>query len=161
VYAEPASHDVPGRDYQQRGRLDFAWLSPETVAARPLVYLCGSPGFLALCTDALAARGIPRFDIFSETFTSEKRVPDTLAPQPIEIEAEQGGFTWDPAAGTLLDAAERAGLSLPSGCRVGQCESCAMHIVSGQVAHLIDFDGSADTCLTCQAVPITPLTLRR
>jgi len=60
-----------------------------------------------------------------------------------------------------LDAAERAGLSLPSGCRVGQCESCAMHIVSGQVAHLIDFDGSADTCLTCQAVPITPLTLRR
>lgn len=71
VYAEPASDDAPGRDYQQRGRLDFAWLPPATVAARPLVYLCGSPGFLAFCTDALAARGIPRFDIFSETFTSE------------------------------------------------------------------------------------------
>src|SRR5690606_12258756 len=121
------------RDYHQSGRLDFEWLSPAVVAERPLVYLCGSPGFLTHCTDELVARGIPRFDIFAETFNSETRVPATLAPQRIDIQGEGASYTWEPSAGTLLDAADRAGLSLPSGCRVGQCESCAMHIVSGQV----------------------------
>lgn len=160
VYAAPTGNDKLGRDYHQSGRLDFEWLSPAVAAEQPLVYLCGSPGFLTHCTDELVARGIPRFDIFAETFNSETRVPATLAPQRIDIQGEGASYTWEPSAGTLLDAADRAGLSLPSGCRVGQCESCAMHIVSGQVAHLIDFDGPPDTCLTCQAVPITPLTLR-
>lgn len=161
VYSDPGDGDVFGRDYQHSGKLDFEWVTPQLTAARPLVYLCGSSGFLAHCREELVARGIPGFDIFTETFHSPTRVPSTLTPQPVEIAGENAQYRWNPADGTLLDAADRAGVSLPSGCRVGQCESCAMHIVSGQVAHLSDFDGPDDTCLTCRAVPITPLILRR
>ena len=68
-------------------------------------------------------------------------------------------FDWSPELGTLLDAAEAAGLPLPSGCRVGQCESCAMRIVAGDVARLGGDDSAPDHCLTCQAVPLSELTL--
>nr|WP_246155024.1 2Fe-2S iron-sulfur cluster-binding protein [Methylobacterium oryzihabitans] len=66
---------------------------------------------------------------------------------------------WTPAAGTLLDAALAAGIGLPSGCRVGQCESCIVRVLSGECAHLVAFEGEADRCLTCQAVPVTDLVL--
>jgi ferredoxin len=77
----------------------------------------------------------------------------------VHIAGSGKSFLWSPEAGTLLDAAHAAGISLASGCRVGQCESCAMRIVEGEAAHL---NGSSDTpgqCLTCQAVPLSELTL--
>ncbi|MDX8502619.1 2Fe-2S iron-sulfur cluster binding domain-containing protein [Mesorhizobium sp. VK4C] len=36
----------------------------------------------------------------------------------------------------LLDFAEKKGEQLPSGCRVGQCESCAVRVLQGRVRHL-------------------------
>ncbi|WP_167770492.1 2Fe-2S iron-sulfur cluster-binding protein [Bradyrhizobium niftali] len=34
--------------------------------------------------------------------------------------------------------AEGVGLALPSGCRVGQCESCSVPIKTGEVRHFVD-----------------------
>lgn len=144
---------------------DLNTLSSKFAARRPLAYLCGAPGFLKEVRDALRAQGMPDFDIFEETFSSEVTIPRTLAPQPVRIETPDTPslptFDWHPAAGTLLDAADRAGVALPSGCRVGQCESCVMAVVDGKVAHLAPYDGPPDRCLTCIAVPLTPVTLRR
>ena len=86
-------------------------------------------------------------------------VPPALAPQTIHIAGSNQSFVWAPRLGTLLDAADAAGLALPSGCRAGQCESCAMRIVAGDVAHLGPFDGDETQCLTCQAIPLSELTL--
>ncbi|MEV7253590.1 hypothetical protein [Streptomyces cyaneofuscatus] len=63
-----------------------------------------------------------------------------------------------PGAGGLLDAADRRGVRLPSGYRVGQCESCALTLARGSVAHLTGYVGDADACLTCQGVQAVPLT---
>jgi|ERR1700761_847836 hypothetical protein len=48
----------------------------------------------------------------------------------------------------------------PSGWRVGECESCALHIVSGSVRYLngVESDDSS-VCLTCSAVPASNLVL--
>ncbi|KAF1023904.1 MAG: hypothetical protein GAK30_00271 [Paracidovorax wautersii] len=77
--------------------------------------------------DAFAAglvrRGLPRFDIFSEVFRSP--------PEPLVADGKtyvvRFGKTgvdhrWGAQDGPLLSFAERLGLTLPSGCRVGQCE---------------------------------------
>jgi anaerobic selenocysteine-containing dehydrogenase/ferredoxin len=150
------SDDRPGEDFDVAGHLDPAVLKP-LLPERPLAYLCGSPGFTKAMTDRLIALGLPRFDIFTEVFTSPPEVPKTLAPRTVHIAGTGRSFAWTPESGTILDAALRAGIALPSGCRAGQCESCAVHIESGQVAHLCDYAGEA--CLTCQAVPLTELTL--
>lgn len=140
---------------------DFSMLDAALVARRPLAYLCGAPGFLTSVRAALQGRGLPDFDIFEETFSADVQIPRTLAPQPVRILDADATFEWTPARGTVLDAAEQAGIRLPSGCRVGQCESCVMTVVEGKVAHMSPWDGPPDRCLTCMAVPLTPVTLRR
>ncbi|MEK8173867.1 2Fe-2S iron-sulfur cluster-binding protein [Streptomyces sp. M19] len=64
-------------------------------------------------------------------------------------------MSWHTSDGTLLDLAERSGVRLPSGCRLGQCESCAVALLEGDVAHRVTppEDFPDDQCLTCQAVP--------
>lgn len=64
---------------------------------------------------ALSQKGIPNFDIFDETFTAEVEIPKTLSPQTIRIADTDKQFQWSPAIGTVLDAADSAGISLPNG----------------------------------------------
>ncbi|WP_123295301.1 molybdopterin-dependent oxidoreductase [Comamonas sp. BIGb0124] len=139
----------------------FDFLTADLMAKKPLAYLCGSPGFLDAMREVLRQAGIPNFDIFDETFSAEVEIPQTLGPQKVCIAEADTSFDWSPAMGTLLDAADRAGVALPSGCRVGQCESCVMTLVEGKVVHLTAWDGPSDRCLTCMSVPLTPVVLRR
>lgn len=66
---------------------------------------------------------------------------------------------------TLLAAAERAGIALPSSCRNGTCRTCICRAVQGQVQHLVEWPGlSADEkrdgwLLPCVAVAESDLTL--
>ena len=160
VYWDPLPSDCLGIDYDHTQGPEFSWLTDAWIARRPLAYLCGSPTFLHDAREAITRRGVPDFDIFEETFSAEVRVPTTLEPRMVRVEGSGAPFEWSPGLGTLLDAADKAGVPLPSGCRVGQCESCAMTILEGEVAHLAPYDGPPDRCLTCMAVPLSPLRLR-
>nr|WP_256570507.1 molybdopterin-dependent oxidoreductase [Bradyrhizobium sp. CCGUVB1N3] len=158
AYSAPRAQDGCPADYDYAGRLDLSAIEP-LLPLRPLAYLCGSPDFTTSMTTQLVERGVPRFDIFTESFASPPIVPRTLKPQTVHIADSDSSFTWTPELGTILDAAQAAGLSLPSGCRVGQCESCLMRVVDGNVAQLNDGDSATDQCLTCQSVPLSELTL--
>lgn len=158
AFSAPRQLDNCPRDYAYAGRLN---LEPVAAlrAARPLIYLCGSSDFITSITGRLVERGIPRFDILAEAFVSPPVVPAELKPQTVHIAGTGRSFLWSPEQGTLLDAALSAGLQLASGCRVGQCESCAMRIVQGQVVQLGDSETDPERCLTCQAVPLSELIL--
>ncbi len=158
AFTAPQPGDRLHEDYDYAGRLDLSAIDP-LLSRNPLAYLCGSPDFTSSVTARLVERGIPRFDIFTEAFASPPEVPSMLKPQTVHLAGSGKSFLWSPELGTLLDAAHAAGVQLPSGCRVGQCESCAMRIVDGRVARLGGDDGSAEHCLTCQAVLLTELTL--
>jgi anaerobic selenocysteine-containing dehydrogenase/ferredoxin-NADP reductase len=161
VYWDALPQDKLGMDYNYAAGPDYLWLTDALIAQRPLAYLCGSTQFLTDAKQGLKERGVFTFDIFDETFSVETRMPKNLTAQIIHIEGEAQAFSWTPDAGTILDAADRAGQSLPSGCRVGQCESCSVQLLSGKVVHLSPYDGPPDRCLTCRAVPLTPLSLKR
>jgi ferredoxin len=49
---------------------------------------------------------------------------------------------------------------LPSGCRVGQCESCLLRVVSGLVQHPVDVELAEEgTCLSCVATPLSDVVI--
>ncbi|MET7241736.1 molybdopterin-dependent oxidoreductase [Methylobacterium sp. EM32] len=159
VFTRPAPEDVPGRDYDRAGRFALRELPPPFPGRRPLAYICGPEAFVADATALLLAWGLPHYDIASELFTTRTEVPADLAPRTIALARSEKTFRWSPGAGTLLDAAEAAGLRLPSGCRTGQCESCQVRVAAGAVAHLAAYDGPPDHCLTCRAVPLADCVL--
>jgi ferredoxin len=55
---------------------------------------------------------------------------------------EPGGAVFPvPAGGSLLQAAERAGIALPSSCRNGTCRTCMCRLLSGTVRYHIEWPG--------------------
>ncbi|PVZ19720.1 MULTISPECIES: molybdopterin-dependent oxidoreductase [unclassified Pseudomonas] len=161
LYSQPRPTDVQGQAYDQKGRIDASLIPAALLKRRPLIYLCGAMAMMKAITADLIAAGVPRLDIQFEAFRSPPVA--AIAPgQAYEVTFARSGIsqTWTSSDGPLLGFAERLGVSLPSGCRVGQCESCAVRIRNGSVVHL---HGQApdthDTCLACQAVPTSVLTL--
>ncbi|MEV7522779.1 molybdopterin-dependent oxidoreductase [Streptomyces sp. NPDC091371] len=162
-YAAPGGGDAPGREYDRRGFITADDIAPDLIARRARFYLCGPEPMLASLTEGLKARGVPPFEIFSERFLAERRevrVPDGAA---FTVRFARSGreVTWREQDGTLLSLGERAGVGLPSGCRVGQCESCACTVLAGEAAHLVTPppDLPDTEVLTCQSVPASDLVL--
>ncbi|MFD0448743.1 flavin reductase family protein [Streptomyces indonesiensis] len=162
-YSRPEPHDVLGRDHHHFGRISAADVDARLIERRARFYLCGPEDMLSDITIGLVDRGVPRFDIFAEKFhVAPQRVdvPDS-AQATVRFTRANRQVTWRKEDGTLLQLAEREGIRLPSGCRLGQCESCAITVLDGQVAHLVTCpeDLADDQCLTCQAMPMTDVTL--
>ncbi|MFC3338378.1 molybdopterin-dependent oxidoreductase [Paracandidimonas soli] len=137
-------------------------VSDDLIEARVRFYMCGPPAMMDSIREGLCARGVPAFDIFSEVFRSPPSV-DLNSSARFEVcftKSDNTKAQWTAERGTLLKFAEDLGLSMPSGCRVGQCESCAVRIVSGQVHHLHGAEpDDPSVCLTCQAIPTEDLVL--
>lgn len=68
---------------------------------------------------------------------------------------------------TVLQAAELAGVALPSSCRNGTCRTCLCRIQHGQVDYLVEWPGlSAEEkaegwTLPCVALPRTDLVIEQ
>ncbi|MCX3062658.1 molybdopterin-dependent oxidoreductase [Streptomyces beihaiensis] len=138
-------------------------VDPRLVEQRARFYLCGPQPMLTALTGALCERGVPRFEIFTETFRAARRTVDLPDDARFTVRFARSGreATWHKGDGPLLDLGERAGVRLPSGCRVGQCESCACRVLAGDVAHLVEppDDLPEARALACQAVPMSDLVL--
>jgi len=163
AYNRPLAEDELGVDHDTTTRIDGSVIDDELLRHRPLVYLCGPPPMMDAVRNDLLQRGLPRFDIFSEVFRS----PPQLAPDDHHrqfkisfVRSQRLAVPWSAANGTLLSFGESLGLQLPSGCRVGQCESCAARLLAGKVRHLHGVEpDDPNTCLTCQAVPTEDIVL--
>ena len=82
----------------------------------------------------------------------------------VRVEPSGHQFTTQPGE-SILDAAERQGVSLPYGCRNGMCGSCAGTLLSGAVTYPDDVDDPTEgadeaRCLTCKGVPSSDLVIR-
>jgi ferredoxin len=161
-YSAPLPPDRAGVDFQSQRLIDAGVVDDQLIAQRARFYLCGPPSMMAAVTTGLVARGVPRFDIFSEVFRSPV-VPLVDESRRFHITFARSGrdpAVWTASQGSLLSFGESMGLTMPSGCRVGQCESCAVRLLSGKVRHLHGSEPEdPSVCLACQAIPLEDIVL--
>ena len=112
--------------------------------------------------EGLIAGGVPHFDIFRELFTAPTGplTDDGKTYTVTFSRSHKTPIVWTATNGPILNFGEDQGLSLLSGCRVGECESCAVQIVAGRVRYLNGVESDdPSVCLTCSAVPASDLVL--
>lgn len=157
--------DEPGKDIHSRGRLSVDLLK----AILPLddydFYLCGPAPMMQSLYDGLRGLNIADNRIHAEAFgpASLKRRPDTVVQAGAEDGAsatvvfEDSGkeIVWKETSGTLLEAAEAAGLSPLYSCRAGSCGTCAVRLKEGSVRYDEEpaFTPEPGTVLACCARP--------
>jgi anaerobic selenocysteine-containing dehydrogenase/ferredoxin-NADP reductase len=162
-YTAPLDSDREGQDYQYRGRISKELINEDLVRRCARFYMCGSSPMVKDVTAILRERGVLPFRIFSEQFVSETAAIVGIPPGLVfEVKFHRSGkiATWTSADGSLLSFAESLGIGAPSGCRVGQCESCAVRVLEGQFQHISGQQlDEPDVTLACQAIPSSPIVL--
>jgi ferredoxin len=87
---------------------------------------------------------------------------DTTTPSITLVPAS---WRFPAGGGSVLRAAEAAGIDLPSSCRNGTCRTCLCRLESGSVRYLVEWPGlSLDEkrdgyILPCVAVALTDLVV--
>jgi ferredoxin-NADP reductase len=144
-----------------RGRLTRAQLralEPSHLEAE--VYVCGPPSLLAATRTLWSREGLQE-RVHSESF---------LPPRPPARVGESGGSVSFAASGvevpsdggTLLEQAERAGLSPAYGCRMGICHTCTCRKLAGTVRDLNSGElssGEEQEIQICVSVPVGDVEL--
>jgi len=138
-------------------------------AAVDHAFVCGPQPMIEGLEKALADLGLPRERIHVERFTPGAggrprpvAVPATAPPKAIATVICEGA-RWDipVAAGeAIIDAALRAGRSLPFSCKGGMCCTCRAKLLAGRVEMTVNYslepwETAAGYILTCQAQPVT------
>lgn len=144
-----------------KGRITVDDIDPELFRRRARFYMCGSDEMLENLGAGLKKRGVPDFEIFTERFTVRRNQPATdLKPRDVFFARQNKKAKWSPEDGSILDLAEKNKLALSAGCRTGQCESCAVSVISGDYAYFVDIEEQEpDICLACQAYPVSDIVL--
>src|SRR5206468_3906274 len=90
----------------------------------------------------------------------------TLAPPSFAVRFESDARSFSAAPDeTLVGAAARAGIELPTSCRNGTCRTCMCQVRSGEIAYRIQWPGllpeekEAGWILPCIAYPRSDLVL--
>lgn len=164
-----------------RGRLNPAMLTaicPDY--AERTAFVCGPNGFMSSTKQLLQEMHFPMKNYFEESFGGAPKrkstkpavqpeqphapVADTAGTRIVEFSGSGKQIICDDED-TLLDAAEQAGVSMVSGCRMGSCGACKQQIQAGEVDYDVEPKGLSECdhadghVLTCIAKPIGKVIL--
>jgi ferredoxin-NADP reductase/MOSC domain-containing protein YiiM len=177
AYSRPADTDVPGSDYDVRGRVDLATLERAGVPTDADYYLCGPDAFMRAIGAALTARGVEPDRVATETFGAvavhasgivsagdrPPHQPDgpSGAGPTVTFARSNLAVAWDERYPSLLDLADACSVPVGFGCRIGVCHNCE----SGLLAGAVDYDPDPlepppeGRVLVCCSHPASELTL--
>jgi ferredoxin-NADP reductase/MOSC domain-containing protein YiiM len=174
VYSQPTDEDTAQSTYHRAGRLSVEDVIANldgvaiTLGSKRVAipwfesdfYICGPESFEATLVTALVERGARPGRVFVEHFHSRGEITDAGSLDTAEVVFAHSGTTatWSGQDGlTLLQLAERSGLSPPNGCRMGICSSCQCAILEGDVRYDSRPIGeiTAQSALLCCAKPAT------
>lgn len=166
----------PGEGWDgERGFLDEACLrrhlGPQGAEGRT-TFVCGPAPMTEGVAAALSRLGVPAHRVRKEPFGMPSD-PTTLPGWPADLDpaatwtvrlSSRGRSLSAPAGEPLLNSLERAGVLVPSLCRVGQCGCCRSRLLKGSVLHapsvrLRPSDEADGIVHPCCAYPLSDLEL--
>jgi len=121
-----------------KGRLNREFLLERIPDFRiPTFFLCGPEHFMRDVSELLKGQGVSAERIKQESFGGVRAlaVPDPSAGTSVAfVEFLRSGFQFELIPDvSLLEFAETVGVSIPYGCRQGQCGTCATRLLQGRV----------------------------
>ena len=165
-YSAPGDQDMLGEDYHFKGRVSLDLLKQTLPGNDFDFYFCGPGAMMADLADGLDAWGVPderiHFEAFGPSTVKRKSAP-AKAENQYQVKFDQTGkvLSWMGEADCLLEFAEANGVTLPFGCRMGNCGSCSQKLVKGEVHYPVapSFTPEEGYCLTCSSVPASDIEL--
>jgi ferredoxin-NADP reductase len=152
------------------GRIDHHLLGVAVPAIEhSVVCICGPERMIAATREVLAAMGVPKAQVRYELFEAAiaaSGADAAPAEEPAAAAAaggsaptvtfnRSGAAAPSPPGKSLLEVAERSGVSIPSLCRAGVCGTCRTKVTSGDVrcqsTALDDEDAANGYVLACVA----------
>ena len=121
-------------DQQQRLNIN-ALLKPLSHATQ--IYMCGPQKLIDGVLDAAYTLSFPLDNIHYEQFKTVKHVHKAI---DVKLLKSNKTISVLPQQ-SILDAVLDAGIDVPFSCKIGQCKSCAVKVISGEVEHF-------DQCLS-------------
>jgi len=136
VACEDDAEDEPWRGVRGRVTLPMLLAAAPDLAERE-IFTCGPAPYMAAVRDLLARAGAHRDRCHEESFdldtpAAEEGSRATGPSYTVQMRRTGRSFECDDRT-TLLAAAARAGLSLPSSCQEGVCGTCKTGMLSGRV----------------------------
>lgn len=131
-------------------------------------YLCGPQAMIESLRASLRNGGVPEDKIHFELFATdtaptasrgtEQDMPEGGSKILIRVDGVQTLVEMAPEDGSILEAAQRAGLDLPFACKGGVCGTCRARVREGKAAMALNYALEEDEVekgyvLTCQARP--------
>jgi ferredoxin-NADP reductase len=164
-YSQPLVEDCLRKEAALNRRLDVDAIRQTLPDPNFPFYICGPSAFMEGMVTGLRGWGVAEQDLHFEAFgpaTAKRPIAKASEAAPAttsQVLFQQSGVTAVcSSAESLLEIAEDNGLSLPSGCRSGNCGLCARRLVAGQVRYETTPEAAVDLgfCLTCVARPDSP-----
>ncbi len=125
------------------GRIDAALVREQVaLVEHAIFYICGPQPMIREMQAMLASLGVPAAQVRTEAFQAAAGARSEAAVQPAMPAARPdltlrlvrtGREVPADARQTLLEAAEAAGVALPSLCRAGVCGTCRTRLIEGDV----------------------------
>lgn len=161
IYNDPLPSDAEGSTHNKTGFVTADDILLPEFDCEPLIFQCGPPPMMAAVRSALEVCGYPADKIHEEAFASPaSSVPIPDGPFTVNFAKSGISAEWTKDKGTLLQFGESLGIKLDSGCRAGQCESCAVGVKEGDYLPLLEVSlKEKHRCLICQVVPRGNITI--
>lgn len=166
-YSDPLPEDKAGEDYDYAERVSVDLMKRVLKVNNFDFYICGPPPMMETITKDLAAWGVPEGKVHFEAFgpATVKKVAQSAPAEDraglqVAFSRSNKTLVWS-GAGSLLEFAEANGIQIDSGCRAGNCGTCATAVREGSVDYLSNpgVEVEKGSCLACIATPKTALTL--
>jgi ferredoxin-NADP reductase/ferredoxin len=176
AYSKPDPTDLPGKDFDIRGRWDMAGLEKLAIPVDADYYVCGPSAFLMDMNRDLMSLGVPQNSIHQEVFgaaniiepgvikteTKPPHSPIPVGTGPMVSFTRSGlAVPWDTRFENILELAEACDVPVRWACRTGVCHSCECGILDGRLRYApepLDRPASGNALICC-STPETPIEL--